>query len=465
MLGSRITTIAYPMLVLYLTHSAVYAGFAVFAATAPSLLFYLPAGVLVDRWDARRTMLCNEFFRGLAIGAVVLIILFHKKYVVLIIILAIVEEILEIFATLAERRCISMIVDPDLATSASARVEARSHFVVLIGRPLGALLFEFDPFVPFLADLLSFVISCLTLVGIKGRVPAQAPREPRVQLRAEIKEGWRWLKDDRFFRIAIILNSGMTLISQALILVFIAETGSQHLSSLAIGVVLACSGFGGVLGAMFGEKVDKIIGTYLRFVRGRSRIKLQLCVWSAGLLVLAVSASIAPWRVPCMSIVMAVFGFSGAMGNIEIETYMTRNVPPDMTARLTSILRLTSVFMFAVGPAIGGILAGVFGTGMAMWCLFAMVLTLTMIVARNVIKRKWLSAPWRVLAVGAAEWTGSRVVQAGWARLRLMLSVGDGDAADTPCGADAETGVRAVGEVVLAGVHPSRRPQHIPTIP
>jgi MFS family permease len=403
MLGSRVTTIAYPMLVLYLTRSAVYAGFAVFAATAPSLLFYLPAGVLVDRWDPRRTMLCNEIFRGLAIGAVVAIILFHKKYVVLIICLAIVEEILEIFATLAERRCISMLVDPDVATSASARVEARSHLVVLVGRPLGALLFEMDHFIPFLADLVSFVISCLTLIGIRGKMPTQASQEPRAQLRVEIKEGWRWLKDDQFFRMAIILNSGMTLISQALILVFIAETESQHLSSLAIGVVLACSGFGGVVGAIFGEQADQIIGSRLRFVRGRSRIKLQLCVWSAGLLVLAVSASIAPWRVPCMSIVMAIFGFSGAMGNIEIETYITQKVPSAMTARLTSILRLTSFFMFATGPAIGGSLAGFFGTGVAMWCLFAMVMTLTVIVARNAIKRNRLLVPRRLLAVGAAE--------------------------------------------------------------
>jgi len=414
--------IAYPMLVLYLTRSAVYAGFAVFAATAPSLLFYLPAGALVDRWDPRRTMLCNEFLRGVAIGTIFTIILLHKKYVVLIICLAVMEEIFEVFATLAERRCISMLVGPDLASSASMRVEARSHFVVLIGRPLGALLFEIDHYIPFLADLVTFIISCLTLIRIRGKVPTQVSQEPRAQLRAEMKEGWRWLKHDQFFRISIILNSGMTLISQALILVFIAETGSQHLSPLAIGIVLACSGFGGVLGAIFGETVDQVIGSHLRFVQGRSRIKLQLCVWSAGLLVLAVTASIAPWRVSCMSIVMAIFGFSGAMGNIEIETYMTKNVPSEMTARLTSILRLTSFLMFAAGPVIGGSLAGFFGTSIAMWCLFAMVMILTVFVARNVIRRSWISVLRRVRAVGAAE----------PARSRRASGAGNGESVDTP---------------------------------
>jgi MFS family permease len=420
MLGSRVTTIAYPMLVLYLTHSAIYAGFSVFAVTAPSVLFYMPAGALVDRWDPRRTMLWNESFRGLAIGIIVVIVVLHKKYIILIIGLAVIEEILEIFATLAERRYMSMLVNPDLAASASARVEARAHFVVLIGRPLGALLFEIDPFVPFCADFISFIISCLTLIGIRGKVSTEVSQEPRAQLRVEIKDGWRWLKHDHFFRTAIILNSGMTLISQALILVFIAETESQHLSSLAIGIVLACSGFGGVLGAISGEKIDRVIRSRLRFVKGRSRIKLQLCVWSAGMLVLAVTESIASWRLPCMSIVMVIFGFSGAMGNIEIETYITRTVPSAMIARLTSILRLTSFVMFAAGPAIGGTLAGFFGTDVAMWCLFAMVMTLTVIVARNVIKRNWISMPRRV-----------RVV------LGRVRAAGNSDTADAPGAAEA----------------------------
>jgi MFS family permease len=412
MLGSRVTTIAYPMLVLYLTKSAIYAGFSIFAVTAPSILFYMPAGALVDRWNPRRTMLFNELFRGLAVGAIVVIIAFHKKYVILIICLAVIEEILEIFATLAERRYISMLVAPKLApaaaSSAAARVEARSHFVVLIGRPLGAFLFEIDPVVPFCADFVSFIISCLTLIGIREPVPEQAPHEPRARLWMEIKEGLIWLRNNHFFRTAILLNSSMTLISQALILVFIAETESQHLSSLAISIVLACSGFGGVLGAILGEKVSLAIGSCLRFAKGRSRIKLQLCVWSAGMLVLAVTESIATWRLPCMSIVMAIFGFSGAMGNMEVETYITKNVLPAMTARLTSILRLTSFLMFAAGPAIGGILAGCFGTGVAMWCLFAMVMILTAFVVRSAIKRSSLSATQWVLAVSGAERTRSR---------------------------------------------------------
>jgi hypothetical protein len=79
MLGSRVSTIAYPMLVLHLTGSPVYAGFAVFAAAAPSILVYIPAGALVDRWDPWQTMMVSEIGRGLAIAGVVGALAFHWR--------------------------------------------------------------------------------------------------------------------------------------------------------------------------------------------------------------------------------------------------------------------------------------------------------------------------------------------------------------------------------------------------
>jgi MFS family permease len=51
-LGSRVSGIAYPLLILALTGSPVQAGLVGFAATLPFLLFFLPAGALVDRGTA-----------------------------------------------------------------------------------------------------------------------------------------------------------------------------------------------------------------------------------------------------------------------------------------------------------------------------------------------------------------------------------------------------------------------------
>jgi MFS family permease len=346
MLGSRVSTIAYPMLVLYFTGSPLYAGFAVFAATAPSILVYIPAGALVDRWDPWRTMLVSEIGRGLAIGTVVTSLAVHWRNVWLIIAMAMLEEILEIFGTLAERRYVCGLVGPEQTSSALVRTEARTHVVVLAGRPLGGLLFESQPIWPFFADLASFAVSITALAGVPRKRQARSTRVPISKLVEDAREGLRLLRDDRFGRHAILLASGMTLISQALIMVFLAEAHTRHLSSTVIGIVLAASGLGGLLGATIGAKIP--------ILSKHSRIRIQPFVWLIALFVLAISGQ--SWQIPCMAFVMLVLGFTGAMGNIEVDTYMVKKFPDAMRARVMSIDRLAKFAACAVGPAFGGVM-------------------------------------------------------------------------------------------------------------
>ena len=69
-LGSRASTIAYPLLVLALTGSPADAGIVGFAATIPYLVLQLPAGVLVDRVDRRRAMLACDAGRLVILAGV-----------------------------------------------------------------------------------------------------------------------------------------------------------------------------------------------------------------------------------------------------------------------------------------------------------------------------------------------------------------------------------------------------------
>jgi len=54
MFGTRISVVAFPMLVLRLDGSPFVAGLVSCATILPSLLAYIPAGVLVDRWKPLR---------------------------------------------------------------------------------------------------------------------------------------------------------------------------------------------------------------------------------------------------------------------------------------------------------------------------------------------------------------------------------------------------------------------------
>ena len=384
MLGSRVTTIAYPMLVLYLTGSPVTAGWVAFAATAPSVLVYMPAGALIDRWDPRRVMLLSEFGRGVAIATVAVTVALGRPTIPQLVVTAVIEEILEVFSTLAERRYVRSLVEPNQASSALVRIEARTHVVVLAGRPLGGFLFELEPIFPFLFDAVSFIISVGALTGIKSkqsnafklRARKLIPRPglaPDRQLKNDIHEGWRWLRHDRFARMAVTLSASTTLICQALIMILLANAHARHQSSLSVGIVLAASGAGGVLGSAAASRWPT--------PSWYSWIQFQMCTWSAAFIILAISSQ--QYFILTAASVMIILGFTGALGNIELDAYLIRNVAETMQARVTSIGRVMSFAACAIGPVLGGILVQLDGMRAAVFFLFAITAALAAVSILN----------------------------------------------------------------------------------
>jgi MFS family permease len=393
MLGSHVTTIAYPLLVLRVTGSPFTAGCAVFAATAPSMFAYVPVGALVDRcsprWSPRRVMLVSELGRGAAIGTVAATLAFGKPVVALLMIVAVIEGVLEVFSGLAERRCVGSILGPDQVSPALVRIEARTHIVLVAGRPLGGLLFGFGPIFPFLADVASFIYSAAALFRITdislskhtmdsfqpgahrsssleaedqdedGSTAASHRLASKESLITDIREGLRWIQDDEFARIAIISFSVGTLIFQALIIVFLGEAHSRQLSALAIGMVLAASGIGGALGS--------VVAARLLPRAGSSWMHTQTRIWFIGFALLILPAG---RPIPSIAIIMAMLGLSGALGNIALDTHLMRNADQDILARVTSVSRFATFAACAVGPLMGGILVQEFGIQHALMCLF-----------------------------------------------------------------------------------------------
>lgn len=373
MLGSRVTMIAYPMLVLYLTGSPVDAGWVAFAATAPSVLVYIPAGALVDLMDPKRVMLLTETGRGAAILAVVAMVASDMRTIWLFILAAVIEETLEVFSTLAERRYVRALVGQDQAKPAQVRVEARTHVVVLAGRPLGGLLFDLWPIAPFLFDVLTFAASVGALLGIRRRQPidrsafaalgmcispkgqfrrviTRLDQPPEWTIKSDIGDGLRWLSRNRYVGAAMVLLAGTTLIIQALIMIFIAEAHARRLSPVTVGMVLAMSGLGGALGSALAARSSALFENFW--------LQIQMSVWSLAFILLVVSGGQSPVY---LGMTMAILGFTGAMSNIGFDTYLIKYVPETMLARVTSVGRLVSFTACALGPLIGGFLFEFYG--------------------------------------------------------------------------------------------------------
>jgi MFS family permease len=371
MLGTRISTIAYPMLVLTLTKSPVVAGWAAFAATAPSILVYIPAGALIDRLDARRVMLCSELGRGCAVATVVYVLYVADAgdwRVGLLIVMALIEETLEVFSTLSEGRLVTGLLGREKASSVAGGNEARTHIVILAGRPIGGVLFGFSHVFPFLADAASFVCSIGSICSIrKDEISAAAKRISKSDKAStrDVLEGWRWVWRNYHARFASLLNACTTLVAQALIMILLVEAERRKLSYFTVGVVLAFSGVGGALGA--------ILASRLRRLREGQWLNVQMWIWAFVFLGIVFTINHA---LRYLLVEMFLIGLTGAISNVNIDGYFTRESPEGTLARVSSVNRLLDFLAAAIGPLLGGLLVAMVGPHRAIVGLLAIVVVL-----------------------------------------------------------------------------------------
>lgn len=175
-LGSAMSGIAYPLLILALTGSAAKAGFVGGTGLLVNLLLLLPAGLVADRFPRRRIMIVTSVVQLLAVGSVVPVVLGHHVYIAQLATIAGVQGGASAFYLGASRGAVRRVVPAPQLPPAYARIQARDQSISLIGPPLGGTLFGLAQFLPFACDSLSFGVVALAAMLI--RTPLDPPRRP-----------------------------------------------------------------------------------------------------------------------------------------------------------------------------------------------------------------------------------------------------------------------------------------------
>src|SRR5712671_8114033 len=68
--GTQVSTLAFPLLILAVTGSPAQAGFVGALRALPYVIFSLPAGALIDRWDRKRTMILCDAGRAISLASI-----------------------------------------------------------------------------------------------------------------------------------------------------------------------------------------------------------------------------------------------------------------------------------------------------------------------------------------------------------------------------------------------------------
>jgi MFS family permease len=348
-IGTRVSSLAYPLLVLELTHSPAKAGLVGFAQTLPFLLFYLPAGALVDRWNRKRVMLVADAGRAVALGSIVLALALDVLTIAQIAVVAFVEGSLFVFFQLSEGAALPHVVPREQLPTALAQNQAREQGAELVGQPLGGLLFGIGRLVPFVFDAVTYAVSFVTLLFVRPTFQEERPRSV-TRLRAEVAEGIAWLWQSPLLRATVFLVGASNFAFAALTLVMIVRARQLGASPSLIGAMFAFLGVGAIVGAVIAPWVQRHVPAPVVIIG---------CLWlyAAGMAVLALASS--PLVLGALAGVMWV---GGPPFNVVVGSYRYALVSDRLQGRTASAARLIAWGPIPLGSLAAGFLLEAVGT-------------------------------------------------------------------------------------------------------
>jgi MFS family permease len=340
--GTESTAIAYPLLVLSLTHSPAKAGLVGFARILPYPLFALLAGVAVDRWNRKRLMLLADLVRVAGVSSIVVALALGDLGFAQVALVAFVEGTCFVLFNIAEVGALRAVVPARQLPRAAAVEQSRISAVVLTGPPLGGALFGVARALPFVVDAFSYAFSMLSLLAM--RTPFQERRERSGEpMRTEIREGLVWLWHQRFLRSTALLAAGTNFAFEGIFLTLVVIGRRQGLSGGEIGGLIAAFGAASLVGSVVAPFFQRTF-SMRAIVVGSSWVALPIAafLFEPSVYVLLASALPLGFFIPTIS--STVIGYRNAI------------VPDRLVGRVNSVARNVALVAQPLGPLAAGLL-------------------------------------------------------------------------------------------------------------
>ena len=368
-LGTQVSQIAFPLLVLALTHSPAQAGFVAAARTVPWLVFALPAGALVDRWNRKRVMILCSAGSAFALASIAVAYALAVLSIWQIVIVSFVEGTLGLVFGLAESSALPHVVTKEQLPTAVAQQNAQYSVAALVGPPLGGALYSISHLLPFLVDSASYIVSAGSLGFIRTQFQ-RVQNAARQSLLWDIGEGIAWLWRQPLIRYMAFLTGSINFTSGLSLIIIVLAT-QQGASATAIGAIFAVAGVGGICGAVLAPKIQR------RLTFGQAII--GLCWFFA---ISFASFAFARTLLAIALLLMVEYLVSPTYDTVQYS-YRLALIPDALQGRVNSVFRLVALGMQPLGLALTGILLEYIGAEPTILALAAWLTVVALITTVN----------------------------------------------------------------------------------
>jgi MFS family permease len=325
---------------------------ALIATAAPVLVVGPLAGVFVDRWDRRRTMLVADAARFFLVASLLVVPLLRHH-------LPVGAQLAILYAVLAACSCfaeffdpsrlavVGAIVPPQQQPQASALLSAAFSLAQVIGPPIAApLLFTLGVQWALIFNAASFGFSFICIRAISVPLTASADAPPREGFFAEFRTGIKFFAGNRVL-LALGLGLMLTMLGlgavNSLAAFFVPH--NLHVQASWLGAIMGAVGGGSIAGALLVGGVSK---------RVRPTRLFWLSLLGCGVMLIALSRTTS--LIPAI-ITAALLGIAAGVLNAAFSPILLEVTPSHLLGRVSAVLSPLLQLASIVSMVLAGLLA------------------------------------------------------------------------------------------------------------
>lgn len=323
---------------------------------APIPLLSLFVGAWVDGWRTRTVMVVADAGRAVALGAVAVACLLGGLGLPVLLVAAFGVGALSVFFDVAYQASVVRLLDRDQLVRGNSALEGSRSAAQIGGPALGGVLVSLlSAPVALAASAMFFTLSFVSIRRIRRGegVPRRQGRTPGVRRR--IHEGVRFIVGEPSLRAVCLASAAYQFAFAATMTVYLLFLPRElHLSGAAVGLVLAATGPGALVGSLLAARLPG------RFGHGT----VLVCAAAVGDgVMIGVPALHGPATVtvPALLAVNFAFGAFGQLVNVTLMAVRQTVTPDGMQGRAAATINFVGMGTAPLGSLLGGLLAAQWG--------------------------------------------------------------------------------------------------------
>jgi MFS family permease len=337
-LGAQVTLIALRYQVFVLTGSPLAIGGLAAATLAGLLIFTLPGGVVVDRYDRRRLMLATQVAAGLVSLALGLLALSGSPPVGLLYLLAFVSAAISCIDEPARQSAIPRLVADDRKPAAYVLNQSLRRLSSVVGPAIGGFLIALVGLpAAYLFDAATFIVAFIAILAIAPIPRFAEGGRPGL---AGILGGLSFVRRSRVLVGTFMIDFAANLFGLPVALFPILALETFHGTATTLGLLTAAPALGAFIGTLTAGWVGAV------HHQGRA-VVAAVVAWGAAIAAFGLLVFSLPLALLCLTLA----GGADVVSAVFRMTILQQVTPDELRGRVAALRSL-----FATGsPRLGDI--------------------------------------------------------------------------------------------------------------